>query len=417
MCLQWRLRHPATLGSASANDQGTLWQSWVARLPLRRQAPCPSPQQVLCASRCCGSRQQRRVDESMRLKLLAVSASVAAGIWMLAPGVSSAGVSPGHGIKRFNHIVEIIMENTSYPTIIGNPLAPNINALASKYGLATNYFGVTHPSQPNYVANIGGSFFGIQDDNQFYCTAALADTDPNCAGTTVDHTVTNPNLATQLTAAGMTWRGYFQDLPPIPSTGVIMTGPNANGPYTFKWPSTTDALYASKHNPFVNFTNTQTDLANMVPDTQLASDLATGNLANFSLIVPDQCHDMHGTGPCSDTNGLIAAGDTYVGNTVREIMASPVWRQGRNAIVVTWDEDDFSDVGQPGTGCCGADPGGGHVATIVITNKGVHPVKDNTAYNHYSLLLSFENAFGLGCVANACDSADGVKPMTPLFHP
>jgi hypothetical protein len=106
-----------------------------------------------------------------------------------------------------------------------------------------------------------------------------------------------------------------------------------------------------------------------------------------------------------------------VGSTVRKIMASPTWRQGRNAIVITWDEDDFSDEGQPGTGCCGADPGGGHVVTIVITNKTKHPVTDNTPYNHYSLLRSFEDAFRLPCLANACDTADGVKPMTPLFHP
>jgi len=151
----------------------------------------------------------------------------------------------------------------------------------------------------------------------------------------------------------MTWKGYFQSLPPIPPSGVITTGPNANGPYTFKWPSNSVALYASKHNPFVNFTGTQGALANMVPDTQLAADLAAGNLPNFSLIVPDQCHDMHGTGTCTSANGLISAGDTYVGDTVREIMASAQWKQGRNAIVVTWDEDDFSDQGLPGTGCSG----------------------------------------------------------------
>jgi len=335
---------------------------------------------------------------------------------MVVPAASSASTA-NSAIPHYQHIVEIIMENTSYGTIIGNPNAPQLNALADKYGLATNYFGVTHPSEPNYVANIGGSFFGIQDDNQFYCTPAMATTDPTCAGTTVDHTVSAPSLADQLTAAGMTWRGYFQSLPPIPASGVIMTGPNANGPYTFKSPSNAIALYASKHNPFVNFTGTQGALANMVPDTQLAADLASGNLANYSLIVPDQCHDMHGTGGCSTTAGLIAAGDAYVGATVREIMSSSMWEQGRNAIVITWDEDDFSDVGQPGTGCCGADPGGGHVATIVITNKTTHPITDNTPYNHYSLLLSLEDAFGLECLASACDSAHGVKPMTPLFHP
>jgi phosphatidylinositol-3-phosphatase len=353
----------------------------------------------------------------MKLKRIALIAAAVVGVaWIAIPGSGSA--SRSSAIPRYQHIVEIMMENTSYDTIIGNPNAPNLNTFAGKYGLATNYFGVTHPSEPNYVANIGGSFFGIQDDNQFYCTPALATTDPHCAGTTVDHTVSAQNLADQLTAAGMTWKGYFQNLPPIPPSGVIMTGPNANGPYTFKWPSNSVALYASKHNPFVNFTGTQTALDNMVPDTQLASDLANNALPNYSLVVPDQCHDMHGTGGCSDTNGLIKAGDRYVADTVHAIFHSKAWRHGNNAIVITWDEDDFSDEGQPGTGCCGADPGGGHVATIVITNKGNHrPITDGTAYNHYSLLLSLEDAFGLPCLAHACDSNLGVVPMTPLFHP
>ncbi len=351
----------------------------------------------------------------MRLKQIATAAVALAGAaWAVSPGVSSAGTvtSP---IPRYQHIVEIMMENTSYSTIIGNPVAPQLNALANAYGLATNYFGVTHPSEPNYMASIAGSNFGVQDDNQFYCTPALASTDPHCFGTTVNHTVAAPTLADQLTAAGMTWRGYFQNLPPIPSSGLITTGPDANGPYSFKWPSNAIALYASKHNPFLNFTGTQGALANMVPDTHLATDLAARKLPNFSLVVPDQCHDMHGTGTCSDPNGLISAGDTYAGSIVREIMNSPVWDQGTNAIVITWDEDDFSDEGQPGTGCCGFDPGGGRVATIVITNQGEQHITDNIPYNHYSLLLSMEDAFGLPCLQHACDAQTGVKPMTPLF--
>src|SRR3984893_6424684 len=182
----------------------------------------------------------------MRLKRTVVGAIALGGMaWMLAPGVSSADVGNRHhqAIPRYQHIIEIMMENTSYSTIIGNALAPNINALASTYGLATDYFGVTHPSEPNYVANIGGSYFGIQDDNQFYCTQALAGTDPNCAGTTVDHTVSAQSLADQLTAAGKTWKGYFQNLPHTPAAGTLVTtGPTANGPYTYKWPSSTVAL-------------------------------------------------------------------------------------------------------------------------------------------------------------------------------
>jgi phospholipase C len=345
-----------------------------------------------------------------RITLGAVAVSAVAAALVGTAGSSSAS-NVGSTIPRYQHIVEIMMENTSYANIIGNTDAPHLNALASQYGLATDYFGVTHPSEPNYVASVGGSFFGIQDDNQFYCTPALSGTDPNCAGTTVDHTVDNQSIADQLTAAGMTWKGYFQSLPPAPTT-YVKTGAGANGPYTFKWPTSANALYASKHNPFVNFTGTQDAVANMVDDSQLATDLARNTLPNYSLIVPDQCNDMHGTGGCGPD--LIAAGDNYVNNTVDAIMASKEWQAGRNAIVITWDEDDFSDSGQPGTGCCGSDVGGGHVATIVITNKAKAPVTDGTPYNHYSLLRTMEDAFGLPCLAHACDSA--VVPMTPLFH-
>jgi phosphatidylinositol-3-phosphatase len=362
----------------------------------------------------------------MRLKRLAIGAVAVAGVaWMATPGVGLAS-SRGTDIPRYQHIVEIVMENQKYGTIIGNPLAPQINALANQYGLATNYYGITHPSEPNYMAAVAGSYFGVQDDNQFYCTEALGLTMPagwQCGGTTVDHTVNAPSIADQLTAADKTWKGYFQSLPGVDG-GVVKVGPNANGPYTFKSPSASNALYASKHNPFINFTGTQDALANMVPDTQLATDLKSRHLPNYSLIVPNQCFDMHGTGGCGPTS-LITLGDSYVANTVNMIMSSEVWKNGNNAIVITWDEDDFSDAGQPGTGCCGANPGGGHVATIVIRNHGssgegrgdagsdgAHIV-DNTAYNHYSLLRTMEAAFRLPCLAHACDKV--VPTMTPLF--
>jgi hypothetical protein len=332
---------------------------------------------------------------------------------MATPGVGSA--STQDTIPHYQHIVEIMMENQIYDSIIGKPLlAPNLNALANHNGLATNYFGVTHPSEPNYMAAVAGSYFGVQDDNQFYCTPALAASEPanwQCGGTTVDHTVSAQSIADQLTANGQTWKGYFQSLPAIVGP-VVKLGPNANGPYAFKSPTLSNALYASKHNPFVNFTGTQDALGNMVSDTQLSADLASGNLANYSLIVPNQCFDMHGTAGCGPTS-LITLGDTYVANTVSQIMSSQVWKEGNNAIVITWDEDDFSDSGAPGTGCCGSTVGGGHVATIVIRNHGSGHVVDANAYNHYSLLRTMETAFGLPCLAHACDSA--VTTMNPLF--
>jgi len=80
----------------------------------------------------------------------------------------------------------------------------------------------------------------------------------------------------------------------------------------------------------------------MVPDTQLATDLANGKLPNYCLVVPDQCHDMHGTGGRGPTP-FISLGDSYVAATVNQIMSSAVRQRGNtnNAIVITWDEDDF----------------------------------------------------------------------------
>lgn len=336
--------------------------------------------------------------------------ALAAG--MVLPGVTAANhpAFAAASVPKYNHIFMIMMENTSYDEIIGNSNAPQLNALAQRFGLATDYYGVTHPSNPNYVAGIGGSYFGLQDDNNWYCTPALAKTDPTCKGTTVNHTINAPDLGDQLTAAGLTWKVYLQSMPPFSASK-----PTSSGPYAFRWPDNNNALYAAKHNPFLNFTGTQGAVQNMVNAKQLATDVLSGTVANFNYIVPDLCHDMHGSGPCENETLLIQQGDAYVGSTVNTIMSSALWQNdtGNDAIVVTWDEDDFSDEGQPGTGCCGATVGGGRVPTIVITNHGPRGVQDNTPYNHYSLLLTIEDAFGLGCLQHSCDAA--VTPMTGLF--
>src|SRR5215472_6608186 len=142
----------------------------MVQLPITFPARSGQPESL----RSAAAMPHGRKVSGMRLKHIAVGAMAVAGVvWFAMPGASSASTT-NSAIPRYQHIVEIMMENTSYSTIIGNPLAPNLNALASKYGLATDYWGVTHPSEPNYVANIGGSFFGIQDDNQFYCTPDLA---------------------------------------------------------------------------------------------------------------------------------------------------------------------------------------------------------------------------------------------------
>lgn len=335
----------------------------------------------------------------MRNKQLGIVAGIVA-LGLVAGGIATGMVgahnahadAPAHatsGVPTYKHIFYIMMENHSYDQIIGNAAAPHINALASEYGLATNYWGVTHPSEPNYVASVGGSFFGIADDN---------------AWTT--HEIDAPNLGSQLENAGLSWKTYQQSMPT--DTAGKEHDYVVNGA----------KLYATKHNPFLNFlgyypaSQQSAELAKMVPDTQLASDLASGDVPNFAYIVPDQCHDMHGTTGCSTDAALVSTGDAYVYNTVQMIMSSPVWQQGNNAIVVTWDENDFS----PTNGVPGIASAGGHVPTIVIANHGPRGVIYSAPSNHYSLLLTIQDAFHLGCLQNSCPAQGNIQPLTPLFQ-
>jgi hypothetical protein len=325
----------------------------------------------------------------------------------------------------------IIAENQGYKHVIGNPNAPNINRLAATYGSATNFFGELHPSEGNYLAIIGGDTFGIRDDDAWYCKQGAADRHCSSADTAdyVDHTLTARSLIDQLTERGLTWKGYFESIPSAGSKAIHY--PDAQNPVA----GLPNGLYAAKHNAFLNFKTVQDDLAlptKLVGFEQLALDLASGQVPSYAHIVPNQCNDMHGlSGPNVPTdcakknrNGLIVRGDKVIGQIVAMIQSSPIWSaQGNVAIIVTWDEANNSLLKFGAQGCCGADPasaanfGGGHIPTIVITNHGPRGVKDDTPYNHFSLLRTTEEAFGIGeYLGHANDAGAGVRAMTPLFE-
>jgi arylsulfatase A-like enzyme len=121
----------------------------------------------------------------------------------------------------------------------------------------------------------------------------------------------------------------------------------------------------------------------------------------------------------ANMGALIAKGDQVIGDLVAQIKATRAWKSHENvAIVITFDEGD------PKTreGCCGVTPnaisnfGGGHIPTIVITNHGPHGAKDATPYNHYSLLRTFEDAFGIKThLGHAAETDKGVVSMVKLF--
>ena len=325
-----------------------------------------------------------------KLIVLALSASAL----MLAGSTSAA--QPRNDVKNFQHVFVIMMENTGYDSLVGNPNAPWINAAIAKYGVATNYFGATHPSQPNYIASTSGITGPNSDSNE---------------------TLAVPNIVDQLESAGKTWTAYMQ------SYSLCATPLDG---------SCGNQLYERKHNPFITYADVQSSasrVAHIVDYSQLAGDLAGNRVSDYTWISPDQCHDMHGrfdpsstaADPCgfAHVQGLITAGDTFLANTVGAIQASPAWN-GNSVIFVVWDESDYTGTGPSGFGdiggCCDSVPGGGHVLMLAISHSDHQPRQSTVAYNHYSMLRTIEDGWRLGCLGATCDTTS-VPAMTDLVGP
>jgi phosphatidylinositol-3-phosphatase len=350
-----------------------------------------------------------------RVTLLAVAgvvvAAVVAVLFSVSGGKSSPATTtaPTTPVKDpFAHIFVIVIENHSSTAVIGNPNAPYLTSLARRYGYAKRFYGVTHPSLPNYVALLGGDTFGVHNDD---------------AG----NRFSGQNLVDQLETAGHTWAGYMDSMP---SPGYLGDS----------WPSADKPLYLSRHNPFVLFDDIRSSdarLAKVKPYTALAGDLREAKTTPaFALIVPNNCHNMHGAvsfkiasgdgSPCplgddNDLNDrwLKRSADGFVRQTVKLIMASPAWSE-RSAIFIVADESEVDSNEQSNdktdtSGCCSSPKAGGGLApAIVVTSQGPRRVVSQTPYNMYSLLATIEQNWDLGYLGRAGDTAAGVKPMTDL---
>ncbi|HVH64598.1 MAG TPA: alkaline phosphatase family protein [Candidatus Acidoferrum sp.] len=264
-----------------------------------------------------------------------------------APPPPAPPAPPAAGVPAFSHIFVIVMENTEYGGVIGSGAAPYINSLANTYGLATNYYGASHPSLPNYLALTAGSTFGIASD----CTTCF---------------VNATNIADQVEASGRSWKAYMEDMP----------SPCFTGPWS--------GNYAMKHDPFMYYDDIRNNparcAAHVVPFTQFWGDMSSGYVPNFVWITPNMCNDMH---DCA-----VATGDAWLRNVVPTITASAAFRNG-GVLFITWDE------GSTSAGCCG-DSWGGHIATLVISPRSINGFRSGVAENHYSLLRTIEDGFRLG---------------------
>jgi hypothetical protein len=263
------------------------------------------------------------------LVAVAASAAVPTTAYAHQPTDLPAQVVAAAAVPRPDHVVVVIEENHSYSSIIGSSSAPYINSLAGQGALFTQSFGVTHPSQPNYVALFSGSTQGLTSDS-------------------CPHTYSGANLGQELIGAGLSFAGYSESMPSAGYTGC------------------TSGAYARKHNPWVNFTNVPA--ADNLTFSSFPSTFS--NLPAISIVVPNQQNDMH--------DGTIATGDTWLRTNIDGYAQ---WAKTHNSLlVVTWDEDDSS--------------AGNQIATIFVGQQ-VKPGSYPEHINHYNLLRTLEDAYGL----------------------
>jgi hypothetical protein len=253
----------------------------------------------------------------------------------------------------FEHVVVVVFENKESSNVLGNRAAPTFNSYARRYANLTRYYGVTHPSLPNYLALVSGSTHGITTD----CTSCV---------------VSTKSLADTIEASGRTWKTYAEGLPAAGYLGASR------------------GRYAKKHDPFAYFRDVAANpsrRARIVPLSRLAVDLSAGALPNFSLVVPDLCHSMH---DCS-----VAVGDVWLRRNVSPLLALP-----NSVVFVVFDE------GSTGS------RGGGHTAALALGTMVRPGSRVTRVTGHYGLLRTIEQAWGLPLLGRSA----GAAPITGIWR-
>jgi hypothetical protein len=262
------------------------------------------------------------------------------------------------------HVMVIMEENQGYAATLGSCGSgspdPYLCSLASTYASATAWYGVEHPSQPNYVDIVSGGNQGCTSD---FCVPASA--------------YSVPDLGAQLSSAGIPWTAYMESMPSACYAG------NQSGEYVLK------------HNPFVVF---QADMPPNVCHIQpypgatgLVSALDAAGAPDFVWITPNLMDDMH--------DGTIQQGDQWLQANLAGVLTSP-WFQDNGTVIITMDE------GTDDSGCCGV-ASGGQIPMVVISSNSSGRGNIALTGDHFGTLRSIEEAYGLSLLGAAANSANG----------
>ena len=321
-----------------------------------------------------------------------------------APVTASAAPPP------IRHVFTIVLENKDYDATFGaDSKAPFLaKHLVADGELLTHYYGIGHESLDNYIAMVSGQGPNpqTQADCQFYTDffPGTIGADGQAMGTGCVYPAAVKTIADQLTAKGLTWGGYMEDMANSTTAAQTCRHPALNSRDDTQSARAGDQ-YAARHNPFVYFHSIidSPDCATHdVPLDRLGPALDDGTIPNYVFITPNLCHDGHDT-PCVDGQpGGLESADAFLRQWVPRIRRSRAYRDG-GLLIVTFDES-----GSGADACCVQDApntpnaggptpgaGGGRVGAVLLSPYVKRGSVVNTPYNHYSLLRSTEDLFGL----------------------
>ncbi len=262
-------------------------------------------------------------------------------------------------LPKPDHVIVVIEENKAYGQIIGSAAAPYLNSLAKQGASFSDFLSFHHPSQPNYIEIFSGSNQGIWNDS-------------------VPATrLTVPSLGGSLIKAGLTFRGYAEDLPRVGAPDVFAP---------VRIPS-----YARKHCPWVDFADVDPQFSQ--PLTAFPTRYET--LPTVAFVIPNLWDDMH--------NGhdpqRITQADTWLQQHLNGYVE---WAKTHNSLlIVTWDEDNH---------LLRYNPARNHIPTIMVGQM-VQPGVYKQTYNHHNLLRTIEEMYGLPLLG----ATGKARPITEIW--
>ncbi|CZS96660.1 hypothetical protein WAI453_010082 [Rhynchosporium graminicola] len=262
--------------------------------------------------------------------------------------------------KTFDRFVQIWLENTDFDMAAGDP---SLQWVAQQGITLTNFKAITHPSQPNYVASVGGQTHWV-----------LLDSDVR-----IDKKV--KTIVDLLEPAGVSWSVYGEDMP---YSGF-------QGSYVNQKTGAND--YVRKHNPLMSYdsvTSVEDRLAKSKNFTMFQRELATGMLPQWMFLTPNMTNDGH--------DSSITVAGKWAKSFLEPLLANENFME-KTLILLTFDETEnyFSS---------------NKVFSVLLGDAvpvKLHGTKNDTAFNHYSAMSTVENNWNLG------NLGEGDKKAAPFF--